>query len=66
MCCGKRIVQQHEGKWWETVRVRESIVTFSSETEARRFLGMGTDRLSAQRDLELYRKLNEQREQAGG
>lgn len=66
MCCGKRVVQRQEGKWWETVRVGQSVVMFSSETEARRFLGMGIDRLSAQRDLELYRKLNEQKEQAGG
>jgi len=69
MCCGKINPKDiGEAEWWELIHLprHNATVRFSSESEAIGFLAAGVDRLTQPRDLELYQRLNWQREQAEG
>jgi hypothetical protein len=51
--------------WWSTVRVAKAVVHFGSEQEAENYLAKDFEKLNPF-EVELYRKLNWQRDQAAG
>ena len=57
MCCGQ--------KWWEAVQVGQSVVTFSSEQEAERFLAQDENKVPT-KHVALYQQLHAQRDRGLG